>query len=397
MKNYLPQVCRGAAAIFAGVLFLSGSIAFAAGRMPGTDPGGGIGGTGITGVGVVQRFGSIFVNGREYVLNRGTRVTRDGQLSNLQALRLGQVVEVHGIIDHRSGRSTAESVEIHTSLQGRVDAIDRATANFRLLGQTVRVTGATFGGGMSDDRMNLAKIHVGEEVNVSGMPDANGTLIATRVTMASHADPENFLLRGAVRAVNRAKGEIRIDKQVFRVDPQLLARLLSGERVVVTGSYRGGLLEVASLDHDLSSFGKVGGLVEMSGYVQRQPAPGEMVSNDVTLHYSRNATVIGGAMANIKPGVGIGVAGQVQYDGSIAVRKIMVNIDPMSVTISRLSLPTPGTVKSEGGSSGNGNPGEGDHRVNNRAQGVQRPEIERPEIEKPEIERPDISVPEIDN
>ncbi|MHB8453726.1 MAG: DUF5666 domain-containing protein [Acidiferrobacterales bacterium] len=396
MKNHLPQVGKGAAAIFAGMMFIFGSIAFAAGDMPGTDPGGGIGGTGITGFGVVQRFGSIFVNGREYVLNRGTRVTRNGQLSGLQALRLGQVVEVHGSIDHRSSRSAADSVAIRTSLQGRVEAIDLATARFRLLGQTVRVSSATFGGGLPGDRMNLARIQVGEAVKVSGLRDATGTWIATRVTMVSRADPGNFLVRGAVRAVNRAKGEIRIDNQVFRVDPHLLERLVLGEQVVVTGSYRGELPVVESLNHDLSLLGKVGDLVEMSGYVQRQPVPGEVVSNDVTLHYSRDATVVGGAAANIKPGVGIGIAGQIQFDGSIAVREIMVNIDPMSVTISRLSLPMPGTVKPEGRSGGNGNP-ERDSRVNDSREGIQRPDIERPEVEKPEIERPDIRVPEVDN
>ncbi len=391
MNYLLCRICKGAATIFAGMLFISGSIVFAAGGRPATDPGGGIGGTGITGFGVVQQFGSIFVNGREYALNRDTRVTRDGQSSNLQALRLGQVVEVHGSIDHRSGRSTADSVEIHASLQGRVDAIDPTTASFSLLGQTVRLTGSTFGGGPSEDRMKLSQLHIGEEVNVSGLRDADGTWIATRVTMASDTNPENFQVRGAIMVVNRAKGKLRVGENIFRVNPGLLAGFAPGDRVVVTGRYSGSLPVVASLYHDVPSLGRVGELVEMSGYVQRQPAPRQMVSNDVTLHYSGDVTVIGGSVADIKPGVPIGVAGQVQSDGSIAVREIMVNIDPLNVAISRLSLLPPRNAKSDGRSGGNGKP-QGERPVDKSSEG-----IERPEIERPEIERPDISVPEMDN
>ena len=50
---------------------------------------GGIGGTGITALGVIQRFGSIYVNGQEYVLSPQTRYSVDGTAGTAKDLRLG--------------------------------------------------------------------------------------------------------------------------------------------------------------------------------------------------------------------------------------------------------------------------------------------------------------------
>ena len=73
-----------------------------------TDPGGGIGGTGITGFGVVQKFVSIFVNGREYILDDNTRVTRDGVSVDEKTLHLGDVVSIDGRIDAAAEAPGAE-------------------------------------------------------------------------------------------------------------------------------------------------------------------------------------------------------------------------------------------------------------------------------------------------
>ncbi|MEB8585002.1 hypothetical protein OW714_02850, partial [Acidithiobacillus ferriphilus] len=60
---------------------------------------GGIGGTGITALGVIQRFGSIYVNGQEYVLSPQTRYSVDGAAGTAKDLRLGDRVTVQAAAD----------------------------------------------------------------------------------------------------------------------------------------------------------------------------------------------------------------------------------------------------------------------------------------------------------
>src|SRR5215470_6416666 len=52
----------------------------------------GIGGTGI--VGVIQRFGSIFVNGERIGFAADVPVTIDGEAASVKALRIGQLARV---------------------------------------------------------------------------------------------------------------------------------------------------------------------------------------------------------------------------------------------------------------------------------------------------------------
>jgi len=384
------RIRTGMAAGLVAMLFVFTADTFGAAGLTEPDPGGGIGGTGITGFGVVQRFGSIFVNGREYLLNSGTHITRDGRVSDVRALRLGQVVAVQGRVDRPGGRSVADSVVIRIVLQGRIDTIDRAGGSFSILGQTVRVSVATFGGASAGDHLELSKLSPGQVVTVSGLRRADGTWIATRVALVTDTTSGQFLVLGSVSAVDHVRGKLDIDAHTFTVGRGLIAGTVPGDRVIVTGQYRHGSPVVTDVRRDFMSLGKAGGQVEMSGYVQRRPAPGQLVSNGVILRYSPDAVMIGGTVANLKPGLPIVVRGGLQVDGSIAVREIILNIDPMDVTM-------PERVPTASGTSSGKLETERDGQRSTESNGrVPLPEVERPEIEKPEIERPEIEKPEIE-
>ncbi|MHB8238014.1 MAG: DUF5666 domain-containing protein, partial [Acidithiobacillus ferrivorans] len=84
---------------------------------------GGIGGTGITALGVIQRFGSIYVNGREYVLSPQTRYSVDGAAGTAKDLHLGDRVTVQAAAD---GRTIAQEVRVEHAVIGRVTEVDAA-------------------------------------------------------------------------------------------------------------------------------------------------------------------------------------------------------------------------------------------------------------------------------
>ncbi len=389
---------RMAAAI---ILSLSApaTVVFGAGGAPNTDPGGGIGGTGISGFGAVQRFGSIFVNGREYILKPDTRVTGDSIATDTTALRLGQVVAVQGHIDQNSGRSMADRVTIRIVLEGRIAKLNVADGSFTILGETVRVPvsrgGSAAGGGMP----RLSQLKLGEAVSVSGLQLANGAWDATYIAPTSEADASRFVMRGTAIAVDKVHGTIGIGASTFRISPSALTGVLSGEPVVITGQYENGNPAATSIRPDQPQLGKAGTAVEMSGYLKAQPASGLLVMNGVTLRVPSSTAVTGGTLAELKPGSAIAVRGHLRQDGSVAVNELMMNVDPMTVTLP----PPPGTtitgqpgVNGDNGRKMENTDENSESNERNQRPNIDRPEIERPEVETPEIERPEISVPEMD-
>ncbi len=79
------------------------------GGVGGIDPGGGIGGSGMTSSGSISAFGSIFVNGVEYETN-GAMITVDGDSATEADLGLGMVVLVIGTVNDDGVTGTAEQV-----------------------------------------------------------------------------------------------------------------------------------------------------------------------------------------------------------------------------------------------------------------------------------------------
>ena len=148
----------------------------------------GIGGSGGA-AGPIQDFGSIFVN--DLVMNiDSAEFEIEGQdagvgLEGQSRLKEGQQVVIPYDVDSFDG-SEFEAVEVYyrSNVKGPVTSltvVDLATgaADLVVLGQNVRSNAATlFSGGAS-----LATLVVGDELEVSGVPDADGLLIATFIEL----------------------------------------------------------------------------------------------------------------------------------------------------------------------------------------------------------------------
>jgi hypothetical protein len=142
--------------------------------------GGGIGGTGVTSSGTIDGFGSIFVNGVEFN-TEGAEILIDGEPAGEEALGLGMVVLVSGTIDDNGTIGTAAQVIFDQEVEGPVEAIERDQDGDSMLVTVIGVsviaerTGTVFQG------VDFDTLAVGDLIEVSGFPNGEGELRATRI------------------------------------------------------------------------------------------------------------------------------------------------------------------------------------------------------------------------
>ena len=160
------------------------------------------GGTGSSATGAITGFGSIIVGGVRFDDSAASIQDDDGAGLQSGDLKFGMVVRIKGgkkTDDGTSIRAKADSIEVHSELQGPVDS---KTANsIMVLGQTVKISATTF----FEDGLSLATLAVGAVVEVHGFVDpANNTLTATRIERKILANVKAFKLQGAISALNTA-------------------------------------------------------------------------------------------------------------------------------------------------------------------------------------------------
>ncbi|WP_035639851.1 DUF5666 domain-containing protein, partial [Bradyrhizobium sp. ORS 375] len=240
-------------ALLAG-LWLAGTSALAWGQTrKGDDQG--IGGTGIRGgqdqgmggtgiVGVIQRFGSIFVNGERVSYAPNVPVTIDGEASSVKALKIGQLARVLAQRDARGALSTGR-IEIVSEVTGPIEAV--RPGELTVLGQTV----------ISPGQESWRK--VGAEVAVFGLRRSDGVIVASLV------DPRTTATSRVTGVVVRDRNGVSIGGlRLTGVDQALV-----GRRVQAEGRVAQGVMQVARIrPDDLKEFARASRLL-VEGYVQR--------------------------------------------------------------------------------------------------------------------------------
>jgi hypothetical protein len=251
MKRLLAAWACGLAAAFAAA---PGWACVDPGGIGGTgiDPGG-IGGTGqradaeLGVLGVITGFASICVNGIEVHFDAATPVALNGEPASAAVLGVGQVVAVRALGSGTQAR--AQAIDIVDAAVGPLTAVESGGELLQVQGRRVRVGESTvFGGGLS--RTQLASTQIGEAIRVSGLRDADGTIVATRLELAepgarpappaSPAEPglARFLVQGFIADVQPRA--VRVGTTTFAVSPELGSQLARGQLVRVAGRAEGG-------------------------------------------------------------------------------------------------------------------------------------------------------------
>lgn len=321
---------------------------------------GGIGGTGVTAIGVIQRFGSIFVNGTEYLLLPTTRYQVDGRRAQSQALRRGNAVFVEARIhDHRS---LAETVRVQHALVGVITAIAQNGRALTVLGQTVLMNRATIRGRTAP---NL-RFRVGREVRVSGLSIAPGRWQATRITQlkTQHSQDASFLIRGKLTAVHGHA--LVLGRHLFlsttRVTPP------PGTYVLARGVYRSGHAVVTRVRVATGLLQARGRRVLIAGYLNATRTGWRY--EGMTLQGPVGTTTVPA------PGPSFFVAVRTAH-GTFAIRRIVPAIPVMSYGLARVS------------------DAASIHRARIDQSRMRAPHNDRPDIDRPFISRPALTRPEI--
>jgi hypothetical protein len=138
---------------------------------------------------VITAKGSIFVNGVEFDTSTAT-IKIDGAPGTEAQLRVGMQVELKGMIDDASKRGSALEVHFDGSLKGPVSAV--SAPSFTVLGQTVNTDSST----VFESTLSLLNL-LGKTVEVAGLPDASGVLLATHI---EETGSSSFEIEGTIDA-----------------------------------------------------------------------------------------------------------------------------------------------------------------------------------------------------
>jgi hypothetical protein len=175
--------------IFYSVITAAMAISIAA-CSPGTDVAG-VGGSGITSTGTITGFGSIYVNDIEFFTSSSTFDIDDNPDLTEDDLAIGMRVTVKGTLNDDGITGNATSVTYDDELQGPIGSVsdveaDGISRTITVLGIVVALNSTTT---KFDDRnsspggFSFDNIREGDNVEISGLFDSAGVLIATRIEL----------------------------------------------------------------------------------------------------------------------------------------------------------------------------------------------------------------------
>jgi hypothetical protein len=152
--------------------------------------GSGIGGTGqktnnqaTVIIGTITGFGSICVNGIEIHFDHSTPVQINGVTSNTDLLALGQVVSV--TVSGAGNEVIAQDIQVMNVVAGPIAEIDPELNRVIVLGQQVQLLEKTQYSSVNAGVTNLQK---GDFIQVSGLRQADGEIVASRIDLTSNKD-----------------------------------------------------------------------------------------------------------------------------------------------------------------------------------------------------------------
>jgi Domain of unknown function (DUF5666) len=274
--------------------------------------------------GVITGFGSVHVNGIHFETN-GAEISRDGERVTQQGLRVGQVVHVRGRIDDRSGRATADSVRQDDDLEGPITSIDAANQTFVVLAHTVRVTTET-----SFDSLlgNFAALAVGLQVEISGLKNSAGEVVATRIEKR-RAGETQLEVMGRVSLLNTTArtfriGPLTVDYAGASLRDFPATGLANDQNVEVKGNSLNGAgallatsVELRDFEHGTGVFQReVEGLITRYASATDFDVAGRKVTTTSSTRYE------GGTAADLAPNVKVEAEGSIDAAGVLVAVKI---------------------------------------------------------------------------
>ncbi|MCU0124415.1 DUF5666 domain-containing protein [Pseudomonas vlassakiae] len=292
---------------------------------------GGTGGTGI--VGTITGFASICVNGQEVHYAKDVPVSENGAPASSAHLAIGQVVAVEAYGTQRGLQ--AGRIAILNVYEGPLTALPNASGSLRVMGQPVRLAaGARVAEGLRP----------GEPVRVSGLRDAAGEVVASRIERAPGLSEAS-----AIGAIDHP-GSLQGLKLGIPVAP--------AREMLVRGQWTGSQLEVAQTRPDPSlAFAGRGQTMVIEGLVQRTQAR-QLVVGGINVTLGQDTVVVGKQPASIALDQRVRVIGVFSATHELRASRVELDDDRAEHSGAGHSGANSVHVTSSSGSSGNSSQGE---------------------------------------
>lgn len=277
---------------------------------------------GVVAKGAVAGFGSVIVNGVTYNTNSAT-FTIDGSPGTQSDLAVGDVVVIQGTISG-GGAPVASSVTFDDAVEGPISDIDLAAETLTVLGQLVRVDGAT----SFDDSIIprfLDGLTVNDVVEVSGYYLADGSISATRIERKTPGG--ELELTGTVS--NAGGDTFEINGFVVDFSGAMLENFPSGgpengQRVEAKGDGLGGSGELVAtrVQYKGSDLGEDGDEAEVEGFITVFNSAADFEVEGIRVTANAQTVYQNGTSADLGINRKIEVEGSINASGAIVAESI---------------------------------------------------------------------------
>lgn len=280
-------------------------------------------------VGTITGFGSVHLNGLKFETTSAA-INIDGKAGIQSDLHAGDVIEVKAHHDAASGKDVADQIEFRGNIQGPVSALDATAQTLVVLGQTVTVSADT----SFDDRItpaSLTGVKVGDLLEVSGMPAADGTLHATRL----EREPAGAGLQviGTAASTDATAKTLKINALIVNYSAATLVDFPStgpkdGDLVEANGASldSAGVLQATRLELRTGKGLKADadGHMEIEGLITRFASATDFDVAGRPVTTSSSTTFEGGASGDLGLNVRVEAEGSINASGVLSAIKVQV-------------------------------------------------------------------------
>jgi len=275
--------------------------------------------------GPISGFGSVYVNGVRYDTSAAD-VEIDGAKVSLAELRVGQVIDLKGYV--QGGSSSADKISYKHNLEGPIFSVDVGALSFVAMGQTVLVSADTsFGDGI--DPASIEGLQVGDDVEVSGLIDAEGRVQATRVDLWSGSGPYDVF--GTATEVDTAAGTFHItgllvDYSSANVEDFPSGSPAEGDLVLATGFEfgEGGVFLATRIElrYDQQMLPEAGDKVHIEGLITRFESATDFDVANTAVTTTSSTVYENGTFDDLALDVHVCVEGTLDADGVLVAERV---------------------------------------------------------------------------
>jgi hypothetical protein len=281
--------------------------------------------------GVITAFGSVFINGVRYDV-AAARLQKNGRSVTQSALAVGEVAVLHGTQDRATGQGSAESVDVEDNVVGPVADLVSGGNTFTVLGQKVLVTSATsFAPSITTN--DISGVNNGDQIEVSGLVGADGTITATRIAKAEPNEPMQVL--GTVGKIDSGTGSLTINAlnvDFSKASPEgfTTGHPASGDLIVVRGTQfdaKSMTLTATSVrpaETERSAAGTAG-RVEQEGFITRFGSVTDFDVEGAAVITTDKTIFEGGVALDLAKGVRVEVRGTMNTSNQLVADVVEIN------------------------------------------------------------------------